>query len=190
MITCIWKREVTLLNVDRISFGYQPVYVYPSTGKQELFNRSSTCSGWEIKQNNRFCTFHDQSILCFIRISTGRTLIQPAEHMVLDERECKMTPSSGDRPVDQIRPTGSWRIRHATGWERVNFSFTLVLWPVDYIRSTGSTILLRRILILKSLKTFHFLFFIKITSNSLFLLILIYIIIFYFIKNKLSFIVM
>ncbi|RVW39227.1 hypothetical protein CK203_112427 [Vitis vinifera] len=37
---------------------------------------------------------HDRSILCFIRVSTGRTLIQPAEHMVLDERECKMTPSS------------------------------------------------------------------------------------------------
>ena len=86
LITCIWKREVTLLNVDRISFGYQPVYVYPSTGKQELFNRSSTCSGLEIMQNNRFYTFHDRSILCFIRVSTGRTLIQPAEHMVLDER--------------------------------------------------------------------------------------------------------
>ena len=158
MITCIWKREVTLLNVDRISFGYQSVYVYPSTGKQELFDRSSTGSGLEIMQNNRFCTFHDRSILCFIRVSTGRTLIQPAEHMVLDERECKMTPSSGDRPVDHIRSTDSWRIRHATRWERVNFGATSVLRPVDYIRSIGSTILLRRILILKSLKTFHFLF--------------------------------
>ena len=128
------------------------------TGSHSAIDRSSTGAGWEIMQNNRFCTFHDRLILCFSRVSTGRTIIQSVEHMLLDERECKMTPSSGDRPVDHSRSTGSWRIRHATRWERVNFGATSVLRPVDYIRSTGSTILLRRILILKSLKTFHFLF--------------------------------
>ena len=44
---------------------------------------------------------------------------------LLDERGWILAPSSGDRPVDQFRSTGSWRIGHATGWERVDFG-TLV----------------------------------------------------------------
>ena len=91
----------------RLHFIQYNAGVYMATGKQELFDRSSTCSEWEIKQNNRFGTLHDRSILCFSQLSTGRTLIQPAEHTLLDERECKLTPSSGDRSVDLLRSTGS-----------------------------------------------------------------------------------
>ena len=185
MITCIWKREVTLLNVDRISFGYQPIYVYSSTGKQELFDRSSTGSGLEIMQNNRFCTFHDRSILCFIRVSTGRTLIQPAEHMVLDEGECKMTPSSGDRPVDRfLEDSTCYWMREGEFWRYVRVA-TGRLYTVDRFHYT-----VEEDFDFEIIKNISLSFFIKITSNSLFLLIWNYIIIFYFIKNKLSFIVM
>ena len=57
----------------RLQFIQYNAGVYMATRKQELFDRSSTCSEWEIKQNNRFGTLHDRSILCFSRLSTGRT---------------------------------------------------------------------------------------------------------------------
>ena len=76
----------------RLQFIQYNAGVYMATWKQELFDRSSICSEWEINQNDQFGTLHNRSILCFSRLSTGRTIIQPAEHTLLDERECKLTP--------------------------------------------------------------------------------------------------
>ncbi|RVW67089.1 hypothetical protein CK203_063191 [Vitis vinifera] len=57
----------------------------------------------------------DRSRLYFSNGSTGRTFLQPVEHTLLDERECILAPSTGDRPVAPMRSTGSWSFDQPTG---------------------------------------------------------------------------
>ncbi|KAL6332926.1 hypothetical protein AAG906_019932 [Vitis piasezkii] len=66
--------------------------------------------------NLYFCSIEfDRSMVYLRHWSTGLPLLQPVAHTLLDERECILAPSSGHRPVDQFRSTGSWRLEPPTG---------------------------------------------------------------------------